>query len=70
MVEFKESKHPRNKDGKFTTKGNGENKQNREKELLNKFIKRNGVCCKNTILKGIKASVLCASFLHCVELCV
>ena len=39
MAEFKESEHPRSKDGKFTTKGNGENKQNREKELLNKFIK-------------------------------
>ena len=37
MEEFKESEHPRKKDGKFTTKGNGEHKQNREKELEDKY---------------------------------
>ena len=37
MAEFKEEEHPRKKDGKFAPKGKGESKQDRQKELENKF---------------------------------
>ena len=37
MAEFKEEEHPRKKDGKFAPKGKCESKQDRIKELENKF---------------------------------
>ena len=37
MAEFKEEEHPRKKDGKFAPKGKDESKQDRQKELENKF---------------------------------
>ena len=47
MAEFDESKHPRKKDGKFTTKGNNESKQKREKELEKKYNQEGLIVAKD-----------------------
>ena len=51
MAEFKEEEHPRKKDGKFAPKGKDESKQDRQKELENKFNSDLPLVSKNSLSK-------------------